>query len=249
MIVYVYNEEKKFTGSTIAFSNPRKLGAFLIPADSTNIEPPTDHSINEWPMFNVETETWSLVESDYKINKDKEDQELVDQQAADARQVELAQLSEVNEVGILTKELIDDEVVDRDPSLILSETNKINGSNLLTNLHQQVETDILNYAKNITKGSSKASIQAFIQAFQLRSLNPSEYINQGLKVYYEITNYPLYSELDNELAITEYYTTILIDIDKNREDMITQYLTAKTQAETAYPEIFDETIIPKFPTE
>jgi hypothetical protein len=249
MIAYIYNKEGKFTGSCVAPVNPRNLSKFLMPVDSTDIQPPKDHSINEWPMFNEDTQTWSLVESDYKIQKDIEDQELIDQQNEEAQNIENQRIKEVNETGILINEIIDDVIVARDSLTVIAETNKVVGSISLSNLHIKCESDILDYAKNITKGSTKDSIQAFIQAYQLRANNPSEYINQGLKVYYETPDYPLYTLLDNELAITEYYTTILVDIDKQRETIIEQYLIDKAQALVDYPEVLDDSIVPKFPTE
>ena len=41
MIIYHYNSEGRFTGSTEANESPLEPGIFLIPANATSIEPPT----------------------------------------------------------------------------------------------------------------------------------------------------------------------------------------------------------------
>jgi len=75
---YRYDFDGKFTGKTTGQKNPKE-GGFLQPANSTHIPIPNDYSINEWPIFNLETQIWELVESDYKKAMDSQNlEELID---------------------------------------------------------------------------------------------------------------------------------------------------------------------------
>ena len=61
MKIYNYHSEyKTYTGSSLADESPLEPGVFLIPADATQLEPPS-FSGNEIPIFNGTS--WEIIEN------------------------------------------------------------------------------------------------------------------------------------------------------------------------------------------
>lgn len=51
-IVYLYNQAGLFVCESIADESPLEPGVFLIPGNSTEIPPPKEWSVSQWPRFN-----------------------------------------------------------------------------------------------------------------------------------------------------------------------------------------------------
>lgn len=220
MIAYTYDLQGYFTGVTVAQRNPKKIGAWLLPADSTFVEVPdsSTYTADEIPLFNEDTQTWALVDSLEKVDNDNK------------------LLTVTNEYGILL--YVEDEngkpvlrpqaEVDTETDAYIAERNLSEG---LSDIKSTMDTNIILKAMEITKGTSVESVQAFMSAFQLRAANPAEYVNEGLQVYWPIDEYALLSSLDTEAKITGYYNKVLIYIDKFRQAEINTYVAAKAALE------------------
>jgi len=51
-IVYLYNQAGLFVCESIADESPLEPGIFLLPGNSTEIQPPKEWSDSQWPRFN-----------------------------------------------------------------------------------------------------------------------------------------------------------------------------------------------------
>lgn len=100
-----------------------------------------------------------------------------------------------------------------------------NNAIMLENAKNNMDLNIFNKAKEISKGTSMESVQSFFQAFQIRAANPASYINSGLVVRYAIEGFELGDALDTEVKIVNYYNGILILMDKFRESEIANYIS------------------------
>lgn len=216
MNFYAYNERGIFTAVVAGQKNPKKQNEFLQPANTTTIAPPEEYSINEVPSFDEDLGQWVLIKSDYKINLDA------------------AKLEEVNEYGVLINEEVNGEVVARPQAEVDAENAEVIAAREAEALIEATKTlkltmdqNILDKAREITLGTSSESMQAFVQAFSLRANNPEEYINDGLQVHYATAGYALGDPLDTEVKITDYYTKIMVELDKFRNAEIEAYLAAK----------------------
>ncbi|MCH7387672.1 phage tail protein [Acinetobacter modestus] len=57
--VYQFNQSGLYVGNTTADESPRQSGVFLMPANSTDIQPPESWSDDVWPRFNGNS--WMLI--------------------------------------------------------------------------------------------------------------------------------------------------------------------------------------------
>jgi hypothetical protein len=222
MDFYRYDDNGHYTGTVKGQKNPIRVWEYLQPINTTDIAPPSEYTIEQIPKFNKISGEWELVKSQYK------------------KDLEASQLEEVNEYGVLLNEMIDDEVVPRDPQIIQSETDIIIQQEATEQLEAEIQAikntmdqNIITEAMAVTGASSTESAQAFIQAYQLRMANPAEYVNEGLKVYYPIDTYILGEDLDTEAKITDYYKKVTIYLDKFREAEIASYLSQKAVIEAS----------------
>lgn len=210
-IAYGYNSQGYFTGVIPMQRNPFKAGEFLLPAMATLVEPPTGYTEDQQPKFNLDTEQWELVESQYK-------------KALDAEKMQLT-----NEYGV---NLYEDDglgnVILRDNAEVQSEVDEIIKQNQLADIKNTMDNNIVNKAFELTGASSIESASAFFQGYTLRANNASEYINEGLMAHYAIGAFALGDALDTEAKISEYYNLINITMDKFRNSEINNYLAAKT---------------------
>lgn len=153
---------------------------------------------------------------------------LVEEEVLTEEQEIQLKLLEVNEYGVkLYEEDSNGNVVPRESSLIQSENLAIIKSTQIQEAKDNLDEVILQKAMEITLGTGEASCQAFVSAYQNRVAFPSEYVGLGLKVYYAIDGYAAGDSLDTELKITEYYKSLLIELDTYRETKIAEYIAAK----------------------
>lgn len=232
MIVYHYDTEKLLTGDSIAQENPVRDASYLIPANSTTVEPMTEYTGDEIPKYDVVAGTWSLIPSQSKIDADALEEKEA-QEAADLLATENAEkLAEVNEHGVLLYDNVDGTAVARTATAILEETNVIVLELQLVGLKDTLDAAILEQAMTVTKGTGVDSVTAFIQAYQLRSLNPSLYLESDLMVRYPTEGFVVGDLLDTELKITTHYNAVMIELDLFREAKIAEYLIQKNAIES-----------------
>lgn len=105
MHLYGYSEEGLYTGQVQCQKDPMRPGQFLRPSQTTELEPPTPA---EGQRAKFENGAW-LLEDD--PNYDIQQQEIVDQSYDD--------------LGVLTKEIVNRVAVDRDPQAIATDRNTV----------------------------------------------------------------------------------------------------------------------------
>ena len=132
-------------------------------------------------------------------------------------------LYQMNEHGVITHTLVDGEYVEHDATEVAVQT--LGARKHLLKLI--MNGSIISKGQEMTGGNTKESIQAFVSAYQLRANNASEYVAEGLTVGYAVTGYTVGDALDTDIKINEYYTKVLIEMDKFRNAEIVIYLTAK----------------------
>lgn len=204
----------KFVGIAPMQPHPTRPGEYLVPAHSTLVEPPSDYTPMQTPIYNLATKTWSLVQSDLSISIEKE--------RLNARSLEGNLLYEYN---------LDGELVERDPAIVKAEDDakkeKRDYNNNVRELKMTMDRNIFLKGQEVTKGSGMTEVQTFITSFQLKRDNASEYINDGLLVRYPWGLYEIGDPLNMEQKIYEYYNGVLVMLDKFRDAEIAAYLTAK----------------------
>lgn len=210
MIAYQYDQDGYFVGVISCQKNPIKKSEYLLPVNSTFVQPPTGYTEDKIPVFNNDLGQWVLVSSPLKIQEN------------------LNLLKLTNEFGV-SLYFSDDEgnAVLRSVEDVEAESNIIKKQRDIDFLKNQMDFKIFQKAQEVTKGSSMESIQAFVSSYQLRSSNASEYVNDGLKAHYTYGNFAQGDLLDTETKIQEYYKSLLILLDKFRETEINNYLIAK----------------------
>ena len=222
MIAHNFDFDGYYSGSQPAQKNPVRPGEFIVGANQTLVSPPdpASYTADQIPIFNEALEQWELVNSPEKVANDN------------------ALFALVNEEGVFLYEDDGNGVpVERDAQEVADETQAIidarDKSEQLLSIKTAMDNNIFDKAAEITKGTSMESVQAFTQAFHLRSNNGAEYVADGLIVRYAWGTYGLGDPLDTAQKIEEYYTGIMIELDKFREAEITTYLTARAAIENA----------------
>lgn len=217
MIAYGYDHQGYFTSPVPMQKHPFSQGEYLVPSNATLIAPPdaSTYSADKLPLFNEDSKTWILVDSPAKIADDN------------------AKLEVTNEWGVrLYERDSNGNVVLRDVQEVDSETTQIstqfNNDQSLKNLKTTMDNAIIQKSFEMTGASSIESSQAFMQAFQVRVANASKYINDGLVAFYATTSFQKFDALDTEQKIVEYYSEILVEMDKFRNQKIQEYLQAKS---------------------
>lgn len=217
MIVYLFDQDGFYCGVQTAQVDPKNPAQRLMPANATQVAPPTGYPVEQCPKWNGSA--WVLDTAPKTI----------------AEQVELARLQEevkqqnleaTNEYGIRLYEEVNGEVVLRNSAAVQAEVDLV-----LTDLQKQsllstLKQNIINKGAEITGGIDSESIAAFFQAYQLRAANPASYIADGLAVKYAVTGYAVNDALDTEAKITDYYNKVMIEMDKFREAEYATYQTA-----------------------
>lgn len=218
-IGYMYDDTFRLIGPVPLASNPKRYGEYLVPSNCTTIEPPTGYGEELTPAFNRGTGQWDLVKSYYALEMEDTYREAVSPTGAP-----------------LYEQDIEGNWILRDAAIVQAEDDANNAAANydleLQNLKVSMDEAILNKAMEITKGTSLPSVQSFLSAYQLRALKPSEYVSEGLIVRWAIDTYALGDALDTDLKIEDYYSKILIYMDKFREEKIGEYLAAKAALPT-----------------
>ena len=216
MIAHNFDFDGYFAGSEPAQKNPIVQGQFLLGPNQTLVAPPDagSYTADQIPIFNEDLEQWELVDSPEKIANDN------------------ALFALTNEEGVLLYEDDGNGIpVARDQADVDAETQAIVDARALSenlgNIRETMDNNIIVKAMEITKGTTIESVQAFTQAFHLRANNPAEYVAEGLVVRYAWGSYAIDDALDTEAKISEYYSGIMIELDKFREAEIATYLAAK----------------------
>jgi len=232
MIVYSYDEFLLYTGASVAPVNPKRPTESLVPAYSTEVEIPTGYTIDEWPLYDLDLKTWSLVPSPYKQAQDADlaeqvlDAEAVAEEAQRVLDVENSNKTTAEGIYLFVEQP-DGSFYEKTAQELADETAAFLASQALLALKVAMDTNIITKAAEITLGTTTESIQAFTSAFTLRAQNPAEYTTDGLLVYYATVGYALGDALDTEVKIVEYYNKIMIELDKFRNAEIAAYLAAK----------------------
>lgn len=232
MVIYLYDENYFYTSAAVAPVNPKRPSESLPPMNSTEVKPPEGYAVELIPLFNFENSTWSLVDSPYKIAADeqlaKEEADALADAEEAQRALDVVNSNKTTDSGIyLFKELPDGSFYEKTAEEVATEEQALLDYTALLTIRNTMNYNIITKAKEITLGTTTESMQAFTAAFNLRATNPAEYVAEGLQVHYAITGYVLGSALDTVEKVTEYYTKILIELDKFRNSEINNYLAAK----------------------
>jgi len=214
MLVYKYDENNNYMGVVQVQKNPRALGEYLMPRNTTTVKPPepSEYSADKAPAFNADLEQWYLVESPKKKLEDS------------------LKLEQTNNLGVRMYELDSlGKVVPRDNSIVEQENTDLENKYHTQVLKDSMDSKIINKALEITRASSTVSASAFFQAYTLRAAQASEYINEGLEVHFAIEGFVLGDALDTIEKIVTYYNSLNVLMDKYRNSEINNYLLAKAQ--------------------
>lgn len=213
MIAYTYDSDGYFSGVVQCQKDPKNLGEYLNPINSTKIQPPeqNSYSADQTPIFNIDQQKWLLVESKAKKENDR------------------VLLETYNHVGVQLYEQDENgKVVLRDQKQVESETEILEKEELINTAENQMNSNIFEYAKQVTKGITVETVLAHTHSYQVRMQNPSRYTQLNLKVHYAFDSYTYGDLLDTEEKIKNYYTDILINMDTFRQNEIQKFLDYKS---------------------
>ena len=97
--------------------------------------------------------------------------------------------------------------------------------------YEEMDKDIAFESAKKIGTYNRESMFAFVDAYQLRIIAAHKYLDFGLKAEINIASFSIGDKLDTEEKIKEYYTELLVHLDKFRTQKIVDYLTVKAGLE------------------
>lgn len=90
-----------------------------------------------------------------------------------------------------------------------------------------MDSSIRAFVASKTGSTGDAEMQAQVSSFSLRASNSAEYANEGLTAHVDSASFTQGEALDTAQKVQDFYTEILVEMDKDRQAHIVTYLTTK----------------------
>lgn len=90
-----------------------------------------------------------------------------------------------------------------------------------------MDSSIVTEAASVFSTTNRESMLAFVDSYQLRIIAASQYVSYGLQAHVNTASFTVGDALDTEQKIKDFYTEVLVALDKDRDAKIAAYLAVK----------------------
>jgi hypothetical protein len=115
------------------------------------------------------------------------------------------------------------KIIEQDAAAVTAATAQAS----LATAKATMDTDIRAFVSSKTGSTGDVEMQAQVSSFSLRAANSTEYAAEGLTAHVASASFTLGEVLDTAQKVQDFYTEILVEMDKDRQAHIITYLTTK----------------------